>query len=102
VRYEPRADRTERYDEKHIEAFGEFTDALAQGRKPDIEEHMARYPEMGPGLRADMETAKLVYGLFHRFRARYPDKDLLDVLLPDIDEDLKHRIRVGRGRHPNA
>jgi len=89
-------DMIERAEE--IDAFGEFTDMLVAGENPDVETFLLRYPELADALREDLEFAKWFYEDVQRFKRAHPEVDMLDVLCPDLDEEMKKKIRSMRNR----
>jgi hypothetical protein len=83
-------------DAELLDAFGEFTDRLVTGRQPDVDAFLSDYPQFADRLRPEMEFARCFFNRVQRVKRDFPQVDLLDVLLPDIDDDLREKIRAAR------
>jgi hypothetical protein len=56
--------------DEELDAFGEFTEALVKGERPDIETYLACRPEMAERLRPSLEAAIWLKGQFDGIRTR--------------------------------
>lgn len=66
--------------DEELSAFAEFTEAQIRGERPDLETHLAKYPQFEPSLRPVLETAVWFYEEVKRFRREHPDASVWDFL----------------------
>jgi len=71
------------FTEEELAVYGDFSDALRDGKRPDIEEYLERAPEAGARLRRLLETEKRLYAELARVRTEHPGVDLARLLEPD-------------------
>jgi len=64
------------FSDAEIAAFGDFTDAVQQGKHPDMEEYLARCPGSEAKMRPLLEMALLLDREIAQFRRKYPHVDL--------------------------
>jgi len=64
------------FTEAEIDMFGDFTEAVQAGKKPDMEEYLKRCPGSEAKLRPILETALLLDREITQFRRKYPHVDL--------------------------
>ena len=69
--------------EEELVVYGDFADALRDGKNPVIEEYLKRAPEAGARLRRLLETETRLYAELAKLRAEYPGVDLARLLDPD-------------------
>ena len=72
-----------RFTEEELAVYGDFADALRDGKNPVIEEYLKRAPEAGARLRRLLETETRLYAELAKLRAEYPGVDLARLLDPD-------------------
>ena len=71
------------FTEDELVVYGDFTDALRDGRHPGIEEYLERVPGAGARLRRLLETEVRLFAELAKLRADYPGVDLARLLDPD-------------------
>ena len=71
------------FTEEELAVYGDFADALRDGKHPDIKQYLKRAPEAGARLRRLLETEARLYAELARVRAEYPGVDLARLLDPD-------------------
>ena len=69
------------WSEQEMDAYAEFTEALARGEEPNLDLHLARFPQYAESLRPDLETALRIHAEVKRFRHRHPDFSIWDLFL---------------------
>ena len=69
-----------RHDE--LDAFVLFNDLLEQGKDPDVDEFLERYPGHGPELRESIEGARLLHDEVERVREQCPGLRAWNLLRP--------------------
>jgi hypothetical protein len=82
-----------RRDGPYLDAFGEFSDKLVTGQNPSLETHLKKYPEFADRLRGELESAIWFHSEFQQMKREHPAVDWADVLLYDVDDDLRQRIK---------
>jgi hypothetical protein len=65
-----------------LDAFVLFTDLLDQGKAPDIDEFLDRFPGHGPGLRESLEGARLLHDEVEQVREQHPGFRAWNLLRP--------------------
>jgi len=79
------------YTGEELDLFGEFTDRLTKGEKPDPEEYLTRLKDGSQeSLRTMLDNAVWFHGLVQGFKTECPGKSFWDV------------IGVGKGRGQKA
>ena len=71
------------FTEEELAVYGDFSDALRDGKRPDIDKYLKRAPEAGARLRRLLETEARLHAELARVRAEYPGVDLARLLDPD-------------------
>ena len=64
------------FTDAEIDAFGDFTDAVQAGKRPDLEEYLKRCPGSEAKMRPILQTALLLDREIAQFRRKYPHVDL--------------------------
>ena len=70
------------YTDAELDVFGEFSEAVRDGKNPDIEEYLRRVPKSANKLRPTLETVVRLCAEVEKLRAEYPDVDLARLLDP--------------------
>jgi hypothetical protein len=71
------------FTDEELDVYGDFADALRDGKHPDIEEFMRRAPGAGARLRRLLETEVQLFAELAKLREEYPGVDLARLLDPD-------------------
>jgi hypothetical protein len=71
------------FTDEELELFADFSDALRDGKKPDIEEYVKRLPGAGARLRRLLEDEVWARAQMAQLRAENPGVDLARLLDPD-------------------
>jgi hypothetical protein len=71
------------FTDEELDVFADFSDALRDGKNPDIEEYVKRLPGAGTRLRRLLEDEVWARAQVARLRADYPGVDLARLLDPD-------------------
>ena len=76
---------------EELDLFGEFTESLTRGEKPDVEEYLARLKDGSKErLRTSLDNAVWFHGLVQGFKTECPGKSFWDV------------IGIGRGQEAES
>jgi hypothetical protein len=71
------------FTDEELDVFADFSDALREGKKPDIAEFLKRAPGASARLKSLLEAEARVCAEVERLRADYPGVDLARLLDPD-------------------
>jgi hypothetical protein len=71
------------FTDEELAVYGDFSDALRDGKRPDIEKYVKRAPGTGARLRRLLETEVRLFAELAKLRAEYPGVDLARLLDPD-------------------
>jgi len=71
------------FTEEELAVYGDFSDALRDGKRPDVEKYLKRAPKAGARLRRLLETEVRLFAELARVRAEHPGVDLARLLDPD-------------------
>jgi len=71
------------FTDEELAVYGDFSDALRDGKRPDIEKYLKRAPRAGARLRRLLETEVRLFAELAKLRAEYPGVDLARLLDPD-------------------
>ena len=71
------------YSDEELRAFAEFTEAQVAGHNPDLEQHLARYPQYAAQLRPVLESAVWFYREVREFKQEFPDFSIWDLFRTD-------------------
>ena len=71
------------FTDEELTVYGDFADALRDGKAPDIEEYMKRAPASGVRLRKLLEAEKSLCAELAKLRAAHPGVDLARLLEPN-------------------
>jgi hypothetical protein len=83
MKNERKATSKPNFTDEELEVFADFSDALRDGKKADIEEYVKRLPGAGTRLRKLLEDEVWARAQMARLRADYPGVDLARLLDPD-------------------
>lgn len=70
------------YGDRELDLYAEFSEAVRDGKNPDIEEYLRRVPEAAATLRPDLETVVKVCAAVRKLDVVYPDEELARLLDP--------------------
>jgi hypothetical protein len=71
------------FTDEELDVFADFSDALRDGKNPDIEEYVKRLPGAGARFRRLLEDEVWARAQMAQLRADYPGVDLARLLDPD-------------------
>lgn len=75
------------FTDAELDLYGEFSEAVRDGKNPDIEEYLRRLPESADKLRPDLEAVVVVSAEIKKLAAVYSPEELVRML------DPKHRLK---------
>lgn len=82
----------EEFTDEELDVYGEFSDALVTGKKPDIETFLQKHPKMAAKLRPVLEREVQFYGVIQKLKQKYPNTDVLGLLRRSV---ARRREREG-------
>jgi uncharacterized Fe-S cluster-containing protein len=85
MRGKRRSEPESKLTDAELELYGEFSEAVRDGKNPDIEEFLRRMPESADKLRPDFEAVVAVSAEIRKLAAVYSREELARML------DPKHR-----------
>jgi hypothetical protein len=81
MRHQRRTARDDEYTDEELKVFGEFADAVRDGKNPDVEKYLARVPGTAQRMRQVFEGMLMFAVEVKRLRKEHPDVDVDELLL---------------------
>ena len=77
-----RSKTVQRFTDAELDVFGEFSEAVRDGKNPSVEEYLQRVPKSAARLRPLLETDARLGVEIAKLRAEFPNVDLARLLDP--------------------